>query len=110
MTDQELREIHERAAAASPGPWFTRLLDDDYAMNLVAITNAASDEDSWSEPDGSELVAATLVQHPRYVCHDDGRWDENADFIAHAREDVPRLLAEVARLRSLLEPPAPPLG
>jgi hypothetical protein len=28
--------------------------------------------------------------------------DDDQDFIAHARQDVPRLLAEVRRLRALL--------
>ncbi|MEU2777495.1 hypothetical protein ABZ646_32530 [Streptomyces sp. NPDC007162] len=33
----------------------------------------------------------------------DERWDENAAFIAMAREAVPRLVQEVRRLRELLE-------
>jgi hypothetical protein len=39
------------------------------------------------------------VQQPRYVDLADGRWDENARFIAHARSDIPRLVAEIRRLR-----------
>jgi hypothetical protein len=31
------------------------------------------------------------------------RWDENAHFIAHARTDVPRLIAEIRRLQALLD-------
>lgn len=31
-----------------------------------------------------------------------GATNEDQDFIAHAREDVPRLLAEVKRLRSIV--------
>ncbi|MEV0374509.1 hypothetical protein AB0I10_32785 [Streptomyces sp. NPDC050636] len=49
------------------------------------------------------MVAATLIQHPRYIDVADERWDENAEFIAHAREDVPRLLAEITRLRRLID-------
>jgi len=30
---------------------------------------------------------------------DDERGDENANFIAQAREDIPRLIAEIRRLR-----------
>ena len=37
LNDDELEEIDSRAAAASPGPWFVRHLDDDDAMSLVAI-------------------------------------------------------------------------
>ena len=45
------------------------------------------------------MVAATLVQQPRYVDHEGGRWDEDANFIANAREDIPRLIKEVRSLR-----------
>jgi len=31
-----------------------------------------------------------------------GATDDDQDFIAHARQDLPRLLAEVRRLRALL--------
>ncbi len=39
----------------------------------------------------------------RYVNPLDERWEENAAFIATARSDVPRLIAEVRRLRSCKE-------
>ena len=46
-------------------------------------------------------AAATVIQNPeRYVDIADHRWDENADFIAHAREDIARLLDEIERLRA----------
>ncbi|WP_164992212.1 hypothetical protein [Streptomyces sp. L2] len=48
------------------------------------------------------MIAATLVQHPRYVDCADSRWDENAAFIAMAREAVPKLVPEVKYLRELL--------
>ncbi|MET8748095.1 hypothetical protein [Streptomyces sp. NPDC004728] len=57
----------------------------------------------WPNFDYREIVAATLVQQPRYVDAADERWDENAQFIATAREAVPRLVAEIRRLRSQLE-------
>jgi len=49
----------------------------------------------------SEVVAGTLIQNPEpYVNCADRRWDENALFIANARADVPRLIAEIRRLRA----------
>ncbi|MGW2063487.1 hypothetical protein ACWCO9_23100 [Streptomyces sp. NPDC001937] len=48
-------------------------------------------------------MAATLVQQPRYVYVTDARWDENAQFIANARQDIPQLIAEIRRLRRLIE-------
>ncbi|TYC21377.1 hypothetical protein FXF52_26245 [Micromonospora sp. MP36] len=104
LTDEALAQIEELAAAATPGPWHVRLLDDDDAMNLVAVSTVADTGrgERWPDFDHSEIVAATLVQQPRYVDVADERWDENALFIASARRDVPRLIAEIRRLRHLL--------
>ncbi|MFI6984214.1 hypothetical protein ACIBSV_37225 [Embleya sp. NPDC050154] len=112
LTDEDLDEIEELAAGATPGPWHVRQLDDDYAMSLVAVGTVPDTGlgERWPDFDHREIVAATLVQHPRYVDVADGRWDENALFIAHARRDVPRLVAEIRRLRLLLEPRNAPGG
>jgi hypothetical protein len=106
LSDTELSTIEERAAAATPGPWYTRYLDDDHAANLVAVatTPDAGRSERWPHFDADALVAATLVQFPnRYIDCADQRWDENAQFIAHAREDIPRLIAEIRHLRNRLD-------
>ncbi|MGY6499852.1 MAG: hypothetical protein ACXIVQ_02995 [Acidimicrobiales bacterium] len=105
LSDVELDEIEQRASAATSGPWFVRRLDDDNATSLVAVgtTPDTGQGERWPGFDHGEIVAATLVQQPRYVDVSDGLWDENAAFIARAREDVPRLLAEIHRLRSQLD-------
>ncbi|MFF9807073.1 hypothetical protein ACF1G5_18480 [Streptomyces coeruleorubidus] len=102
--DLDLDAIEELCAAATPGPWFVRNLDDDHAMNLVGVGTMEDTGrgERYPDFDHRELIAATLVQHPRYVDCADGRWDENAAFIAMAREAVPRLAAEVRRLRWLV--------
>lgn len=104
ITDDELAEIEEITAAATPGPWYVRQLDDDWAMSLVAVSTVpdTGQEERWPDFDHRDVVAATLVQQPRYVDVADERWDENARFIATARRDVPRLIAEVRRLRRLV--------
>src|SRR5712691_7728962 len=101
----ELEEIEVLAEAATPGPWHVRLFDDEVAINIVTIATTADDgaDMRYPEFDYGEIVAATLIQHPRYVDIADGRWDENARFIAASRELVPKLLAEVKRLRALLD-------
>ncbi|WP_329089577.1 hypothetical protein [Streptosporangium sp. NBC_01469] len=106
LTDEELAAIEELAEAATPGPWFIRHLDDEVAMSLVAISTVpdTGHGERWPDFDHHEIVAATLIQHPRYVGVADGRWDENAQFIANARQDIPRLIAEIKRLRQLLTP------
>ena len=109
LTDTELAAIAARAAAATPGPWHVRHLDDDHSMNLTAVSSqpATTTPDRWPNDEHASIVAATLVQQPRYVDHTDRRWVENATFIAAARTDVPRLLAEITRLRAVLDPHPP---
>lgn len=88
-----------------PQGWFVRNVDDQNAMNLIAVSTAmdTGGGERWPAFDQHEMVAATLVQHPRYVDCADGRWDENASFIAMARQEVPRLVQEVRRLRRIIE-------
>lgn len=109
LTDTELAAIAARAAAATPSPWHVRHFDDDHSMNLTAISTqpATTTRDRWPDDEHASIVAATLVQQPRYVAYTDQRWVENATFIAAARTDVPRLLAEITRLRALLDPSTP---
>ena len=104
LSDAELGAIASRVDAATPGPWFVRLLGDDWAMNLVAVATSPDTDRSehWPAFHSNEMVAATLVQHPRFIDIADERWDQNADFIANARTDIPRLIADIKRLRELL--------
>jgi hypothetical protein len=79
LTDKELAEIRKRAEAATIGDW-------DYDVVDFGITN------------GNFMVAmAEIDSEGNPYIH-----AKNADleFIAHAREDVPKLLAEVARLQA----------
>ncbi|MEU7526818.1 hypothetical protein AB0A74_13895 [Saccharothrix sp. NPDC042600] len=103
--DELLDTLEELDEATTPGPWYTRALDDDYAMCLTAVSTVPDTGRNERFPafDHGEIIAATLVQHPRYVDVADERWDENALFIAMARDAVPRLVAEVRRLRALLD-------
>ncbi|MFF9114254.1 hypothetical protein ACF09Y_01305 [Streptomyces massasporeus] len=101
----DLDAIEELCGSATPGPWHVRNLDDDHAMNLVAVSTVPDTgrAERWPGFDHRELIVATLVQQPRYVDCADGLWDQNAAFIAMARQVVPELVAEVRRLRRLVE-------
>ncbi|MEV5571280.1 hypothetical protein AB0L06_14615 [Spirillospora sp. NPDC052269] len=104
LSDEELDSLEEVADAATPGPWYVRQLDDTHAMCLVAVSTVPDSgrNERWPDFDHGQIVAATLIQAPRYVDVADDFWDQNAQFIADARRDVSRLIAEVRRLRSLL--------
>lgn len=104
LTDDMLDEISERCEMATSGPWFVRWLDDANGMSLITVSTvpgAPLQRDKWPSFDSGEVVAATLVQEPRYAAIRDDRSDENARFIAACRTDVPMLVAEVRRLRAL---------
>lgn len=72
MTPERLAEILERAEAATPGPW------------RIDGRRVVYERDGWSE-------MVTPILHV----------SADATFIAHARTDVPELVAEIERLREL---------
>lgn len=82
MTDDELKAIEARANAATKAPWRVA-----YANVTSADVEGPLDED---------LVSRNYGGRAQYLTAD-------AEFIAHAREDIPALVAEVRRLRSELE-------
>lgn len=81
MTDEELQAIKERCEAATPGPW--------QRHKYHHIRSAEGIELNAGHYDLVELSSFNL--------------EANRDFIAHAREDIPKLLAEIERLRISVE-------
>jgi hypothetical protein len=89
LTDDEIDAIEGRCAVASPGPWQSFIEGRDHLGGDNFIRIGGLDDD---EPDmyvsraipGQGLTPAS---------------DHDLDFIAHARQDVARLLAEIKRLR-----------
>ncbi|HEY9372822.1 hypothetical protein [Streptomyces sp.] len=82
-TDQQLNDIEARATAATDGPWCT---------------------DSWEIYQGTEYEPG-LSLWTGETCRGTGSLEQDradAAFVAHARTDVPALLAEVRRLRAEL--------
>ena len=75
LTDEELQHMQKRCAVATPGPWKSYIEGRDHTSGSSFIMTGGED---------IELTGAT---------------DADYDFIAHTRQDLPRLLAEVQRLR-----------
>ena len=88
MTIDELNAIEARANAATEGPWWWGESD---LLSKGPVTCSCEDADHLSKPiietDGGYYGPC---QHDR-------------SFIAHARTDVPALVAEVRRLRALVK-------
>jgi hypothetical protein len=81
ISETDLDEMERRERAATGPPWQSFLEGRDHTSGSSFIRT-----ENGSGPD-IELLGAT---------------DADQDFIAHARQDVPRLLREIRRLRSFL--------
>jgi len=84
LTAAELAEIEARCEAATPGPWKH---DPDTAEMAI------------DGPREEGVVAGCGCCGSPFGVLDNTVAMANGTFIAHARTDVPRLLAEVRRLR-----------
>ena len=86
LTDDDLNQIERLVEAATVGPWYS------YAVGRDAEAGSNRIELGWCNELGSfksmQLVGGTIADQ---------------DFIARARQDVPRLLLEVRMLRATLE-------
>lgn len=83
MTDEQLQAIAARCEAATSGTWETNRRTYDVEINAGKRRYPIALAYSTGPSDISSVL--------------------NAAFIAHAREDVPALLAEVADLRRQLD-------
>lgn len=86
MTEAELSAIEARVNAATPGPWNV-IEENDVGPN---------DEGYWAWLE----VGPAKVDMPTGGPEKEKKQAESdAEFIAHARADVPALIAEVRRLQ-----------
>lgn len=79
MDDDELEEIRARLREASPGPWTAFTGGGLGGPEFIRISEDDAEPDMYVERDGAPASSADLR------------------FIASARQDIPRLLAEVER-------------
>lgn len=100
MTEAELNEIEARERAATPGPWVC-----DKRSGCCAVYPASRESDSPGCHSDHDRNIAFSAKGAHY---NGTHWDMDAQrqldftFIAHARSDVPRLTAEVRRLRAVI--------
>ena len=84
LTEEEFQAIESRCAAATKAPWESYVEGRDHSGGSDFIRTGGLDDDS---PD-IELLGATK---------------EDQDFIAAARQDIPLLIAEIKRLKSIIQ-------
>jgi hypothetical protein len=94
VTEAELDQIEQRCLAASKPPW----------QSFIEGRN------HWSGDDFIRVGGANDREPDMYVSRDGATGgvtpasDADLDFIAHARQDLPRLLADVRPLSRLATP------
>jgi hypothetical protein len=76
----DLQEIESRCLSATSGPWESYIVGRDTEAGLNCIST------------GHARLLEIL-----------GGSEADQDFIAHAREDIPVLIAEIRRLRASLD-------
>lgn len=83
MTNKELTEIKSRLEKATDGPWksFIEGRDHESGSSFIMIG------ENENRKQDIELIGAT---------------NDDQDFIASARQDIPKLIAEIERLQELL--------
>jgi len=86
MSEIDLEAIEARANAATPGPWI-------YASdNGVGVVGTTDEQTIWF------YSLPTLLRNCAA-----GVTEADASFIAHAREDIPALIARIRQLEAALE-------
>ena len=97
ITDEELDAVERRADAATAGPW----------KSYVEGRNNQSGDSfiGTGDPDQSDLYISYLWWPEDQRRANEQRHENDLDFIAAARQDVPRLVAEVRRLKKRLSEP-----
>jgi hypothetical protein len=103
MTKQQLTEIEVRCNAATPPPWYNAdnesVRSDNYDVAYLTY-----DDEGRIDPN---IIALYEKNTKRRVYDlDVEQWPfvvQDAEFIAHSREDLPACVAEIRRLRAALQ-------
>lgn len=82
MKEEELKEIQERTNKTSNGPWTSFIEGRDFTSGSSFIMTGKGE----NRGKDIELIGAT---------------NADQDFIAAAKQDIPKLLAEINRLKKL---------
>lgn len=90
MTKDTLSQIRERVEKASDGPW-----QNDPKVGWPVAFSCGRDEDGKDYQVFTGPIAASCIKN--------GGAKNDSEFIAHARQDIPALLAYVEKLERVAE-------
>jgi len=84
IKEKELLEIEKRCKSTTLGPWLAYIEGRDYTSGCHFImTGPKENRGEDFEIDGARI--------------------DDYDFIAHAKQDIPRMIKEIRRLNLLIE-------
>ncbi len=91
IPDKQLEEITARCNATTVAPWVA-FIEGRYCESgsSFIMTGIPKGENIWGAARGEDIYLT-------------GATDADMDFIAHARQDIPELIAEIERLKELLK-------
>jgi hypothetical protein len=84
ITEQELKEIELRCSMAQSMPWKAYIEGRDHESGSSIIKTGESDQ----RGEDLEIIGAT---------------NADLDFIAHSRQDIPKLIEEIRTLFKLMK-------
>lgn len=87
LSREQIGAIRERAAKATPGPWEYTTGFYGWDMGIFPVG-------------GKDKLNGSIIANNGHANGDP--LDEDATFIAHAREDIPALLVHIETLEALL--------
>jgi hypothetical protein len=115
LTDAELEAIERRCAEASPGPWVAQILGTlEEAKHLGRFRWAQPDPGFGPWPITPQTEVGIVWRSPNKLRKPEDTplriglpgvvevTAADAEFIANARADMPRLVGEIRRLRAFL--------
>jgi hypothetical protein len=88
LDDDELEQIERRSLSGTPGPWQAFVEGRDHYGGDDFIRTGGLDDDAADMSIGLHVGTQAVPVPP-----------EDLDFIASAKQVVPRLVAEIRRLR-----------
>ena len=88
MTESELNEIEKRLNNSSRGPWKSMIEGRDHSSgDDFIMTGITEGENVWGENRGADIYLTGATKYDQ-------------DFIANAKQDIPKLLEYIKALKS----------
>ena len=89
--DSDITAIKNRLLNATGGNWYYFQEGRDHTSGSSFIMTNVENQDDWNNPNRGEDLEISGATHA------------DNEFIAHARQDIPLLLAEIERLKALIK-------